>query len=122
MATHVVAQPNQSDGLSDVTTSHDEIDSTVASPDRDRPLREQDDVSYARNHHTEHSETIAMPETVGQNSRYEASHCGDNVDRYRKDLCTDRGPAQLAENRWSEEGNAVARIIDAEIHQNSVSC
>ena len=121
MATHVVAQPYQTDGLSDVAASHDEVDGKIASADRDRPLREQDDVSYARRHNAEHGECIAMAETVCQEGGDETRHCGHNVDRDRKDLCTDGSPAQLAEDCWSEEGGAVARIVDSEIHQNSVN-
>ena len=121
MAAHVIAQPYQSDGLSDVATSHDEIDGEVASADRDGLLREKDDVSNARGYNAEHGESIAMAETVRQEGGHETRHCGNNVDRDRKDLCTDGSPAQFAENCWSEEGSAVARIIDSEIHQNSVN-
>ncbi len=121
MATHVIAQPYQSDGLGNVATSHDEIDGEIASADRDRPLREQNDVSYARGNNAEHGESIAMMETVCQEGGYEARHCGDNVDRNRKDLCTDRSPAQLAENGWCEEGGAVARHVDSKIHENSMN-
>ena len=69
VAAHVIAQPYQSDRLSDVATSHNEVDGKVASTDRDRLLREQDDVTYACNYNAEHGESIAMPEVVREDGR-----------------------------------------------------
>ena len=60
-----------------------------------------------------------MAQVVGAKGGEERDYGGDNVNGNGKDLRPHGSPAKLFEDGGREEGGAVARVDDAEIHEGS---
>ena len=119
MTTHVVAQPDKCYWLSDVATGYNEVNCEVPDANRDRLLRQEDDVTYRRHRNADYGEGVTMTEAICQQCRGETDNSCNDVDWYRHDLSVQCSPAKLIEDGRYEEGRAVARGNNPEIHQHA---
>lgn len=119
MACNVVAHPNQGDGLSNISSSHDAEKSKVSDANFNTVHVEQDGVSDGGNATSANDETEAVLGFVTEESGGQSTHGRKDEDRDRHNLSTDRGPSQLFENGWCEERATVAGGDNAQVHGNT---
>ena len=117
MSGHVVRLPDDCDGLRDVGPGCNEEESEVFDAHGKEVLAEEHNVSDRRNEDTDDSESVAVPQAIGEISCQERCSGADGVNGDCAQLGLGGGVAEFVEDRGDEEGCGVAGCCDAQVDE-----
>lgn len=128
MTAEVISQPNQGDGLDDVSTDGDEEDGEIANgggkgsgggggggagAGARRTLTKKNNIPNTSDENTDNDKPETVPEPVCQDGDEEGDDGSDEPDRDRVDLASGAGVAEGVDDGGDEEGGCVAGDGDA---------
>lgn len=119
MARHVVLDPGERHGLTDVAAADDDEDSEVAHADCDGVLAEQDDVSNRCNTDPQNTETEPMARAVCTPSYHQRNNSRNNKHRDTAHLRRLRSVSEIANDSRREETRSIPSVDNADVHNDA---
>lgn len=116
---HIILNPSQSHRLASVASTDDHENGEIPHADRHLVLAEEDHVAYRRNADSQNAETKAMPQPVRQPGDYERNNGRDHENGDAAHLRRFGGIAQLLDDGRGEEAGGVARVHNADVHDDA---
>lgn len=116
---HIVLDPGQSHGLASVASADDDENGEVPHAHRHLVLAEEDNVAYRRNADSQNAETKTMAQPIRRPGDCERNNGRDHEDGDAAHLRRFGGIAQLLDDGGGEEAGRVARVDNADVHDDA---